>query len=105
MVERFKAKKLSTAQARLNKYLENWNEQIFRRCSRRSYRPFINRGRVGLFWHSLGIKMEIIKTSDGYMIEAANGDYIHDTNGDNLFDTYAQAQALINQLETHKCSM
>ena len=43
--------------------------------------------------------MEIIKTNDGYMIEAANGDYIHDTNGDNLFDTYAQAQALINQLE------
>jgi hypothetical protein len=49
--------------------------------------------------------MKVIKTNDGYMIEDANGDYIHDTNGDNLFDTYAQAQALINQLETHKCSM
>ena len=49
--------------------------------------------------------MKIIKTNDGYMIEDTNGDYIHDTNGDNLFDTYAQAQALINQLEKHKCSM
>jgi hypothetical protein len=49
--------------------------------------------------------MKIIKTNDGYMIEDANGEYIHDTNGDNLFDTYAQAQTLINQLETHKCSM
>lgn len=44
--------------------------------------------------------MQIIKTNDGYMIEDANGDYIHDTNGDNLFDTHAQAQTLIDQLET-----
>jgi hypothetical protein len=43
--------------------------------------------------------MKIIKTNDGYMVENANGDYVHDTNGDNLFDTYAQAQALIDQLE------
>ena len=41
-------------------------------------------------------KYTIIQTSNGFMIEEADGGcyeslYLHDSNGDNTFDTYRQA--------------
>ena len=42
------------------------------------------------------MKLTVIKTNDGYMVEDDTGDYIHDINGDNLFDTYVEAEDLMN---------
>ena len=42
------------------------------------------------------MKLQVIKTNDGYMVEDDTGDYIHDINGDNLFDTYVEAEDLMN---------
>jgi hypothetical protein len=48
------------------------------------------------------MKLQIIKTNNGYMVEHAQGDelgeYVCDTNGDNLFDTYSEAEDL---MQTH----
>jgi len=43
------------------------------------------------------MKLSVIITMNGYMVEDDAGDYIHDINGDNLFDTYAEAEDLMNQ--------
>ena len=46
------------------------------------------------------MKLEIIKTNNGYMVEHTQGEelgeYVCDTNGDNLFDTYAEAEDLMH---------
>jgi hypothetical protein len=46
------------------------------------------------------MKLEIIKTNNGYMVEHTQGDelgeYVCDTKGDNLFDTYAEAEDLMH---------
>jgi hypothetical protein len=42
------------------------------------------------------MKLSVIITMNGYMVEDDAGDYIHDTNGDNLFDTYAEAEDLMH---------
>jgi hypothetical protein len=46
------------------------------------------------------MKLTVIKTNDGYMVEHLEGDdlggYLCDTNGDNLFDTYEEAEDLMH---------
>jgi hypothetical protein len=46
------------------------------------------------------MKLQIIKTLDGYMIEhtegADCGDYVCDINGNNLFNTYSEAENTMN---------
>ena len=41
------------------------------------------------------MKVKIIKTSDGYMVEQPDGDYLHDMHGNNLWDTYSEAEAVV----------
>jgi hypothetical protein len=43
------------------------------------------------------MKIEIIKTNNGYMVKDDTGDYVCDINDDNLFDTYEEAEDLMNQ--------
>jgi hypothetical protein len=46
------------------------------------------------------MKLQIIKTKDGYMVEhtegAELGDYVCDSAGNNLFDTQSEAEDLMN---------
>jgi hypothetical protein len=42
------------------------------------------------------MKLKVIKTSNGYMVEDDAGDYVCDPSGDNLFDTYAEAEDLMH---------
>lgn len=46
------------------------------------------------------MKLKVIKTNDGYMVEHVAGDelgdYVCDASGDNLFDTYSEAEDLMN---------
>jgi hypothetical protein len=36
--------------------------------------------------------MKVIRTTEGYMVELANGDYLCDMHGDNLWDTRSEAE-------------
>jgi len=42
------------------------------------------------------MKLSVIITMNGYMVEDDAGDYIHDINGDNLFNTHAEAEDLMH---------
>jgi hypothetical protein len=42
------------------------------------------------------MKLQVIKTNDGYMVEDDTGDYIHDINDNNLFDTHSEAEDLMH---------
>jgi hypothetical protein len=42
------------------------------------------------------MKLQVIKTNDGYMVQDNTGDYVCDTNGDNLFDTHSEAEDLMH---------
>jgi len=42
------------------------------------------------------MKLSVIITMNGYMVEDDVGDYIHDINGNNLFDTYTEAEDLMH---------
>jgi len=39
--------------------------------------------------------MKVIRTTEGYMIELANGDYLHDEHGDNLWETRSEADRVV----------
>jgi hypothetical protein len=41
------------------------------------------------------MKVTIIKTLDGYMVEKPNGDYLFDMHGNNLWDTYSEAESVV----------
>ena len=36
--------------------------------------------------------MKVIKTTEGFMVEQADGDYLCDMHGDNLWETHAEAE-------------
>jgi len=42
------------------------------------------------------MKLQVIKTNDGYMVQDDMGDYVCNTNGDNLFDTHSEAEDLMH---------
>jgi len=45
---------------------------------------------------------QVIKTTEGYMVELSNGDYACDANGDNTWDTFNEARDVILGLTTTK---
>jgi len=40
--------------------------------------------------------MKVIRTTEGYMVEQADGDYLCDEHGDNLWDTRLEAESVID---------
>ena len=46
------------------------------------------------------MKLQIIKTLDGYMVEhmtgELEGEYVCDTDGNNLFESYSEAEDTLN---------
>lgn len=45
---------------------------------------------------------QVIKTSEGYMVEMANGDYACDAQGDNTWDSFAEARDVLFSLTVTK---